>query len=549
MNKKFFLFDSNALKNFHKRIFFSITIFVFIYFIVFFRIVDVMILEKVINLDKNISQITKRGNIYDRNGLLLSSTINSHSLSVNPSNLKNKNILSEKLSSIISMPKKKMYDLFNQNSKFVWIKRNISPREHQNIIDLGEIGLRINKEKRRIYPYTNIPSHVVGYTDIDGKGLSGIERGLDESLNQGTDVYLSIDINLQQAVRKELLKIINKFSADSGIVIVVNIKNGEIISLNSLPDFDPNNKNTFKKNSLFNRAIQGNYEMGSMFKPLTIAMGIDKEIINSEMLFDVSKSIRGIEDFHPFNGFYGVKDIIVNSSNIGTAKIASIIGKKNQIEFFKKIGFNDKINFEIREAAVPLGNKNNWGKLETMTIGFGYGFAITPLHLVSAYASIINDGNKTNLTLLKNMTYYYDDTKIVKHHTSSYFIKLLRAVVLETKYTGPKVKIEGYEIGGKTGTTELRNEFGQYQKDVNTASFISVFPVSKPKYVVLAMIENPKKIAEENYSITGATVAAPLVKNIILRMIEILGISVPNSKEILKADTSINYQAINNATF
>ena len=184
-----------------------------------------------------------------------------------------------------------------------------------------------------------------------------------------------------------------------------------------------------------------------------------------------------------------------------------------------------------------------------MTIGFGYGFAITPLHLVSAYASIINDGNKKNLTLLKNMTYYDDDTKIVKHNTSSYFIKLLRAVVLETKYTGPKVKIEGYEIGGKTGTTELRNEFGQYQKDVNIASFISVFPVSKPKYVVLAMIENPKKIAEENYSITGATVAAPLVKNIILRMIEILGISVPNSKEILKADTSINYQAINNATF
>ena len=384
--------------------------------------------------------------------------------------------------------------------------------------------------------------------DIDGKGLSGIERGLDESLSQGTDVYLSIDINLQQAVRKELSKIINKFSADSGIVIVVNITNGEIISLNSLPDFDPNNKNSFKKNNLFNRAIQGNYEMGSMFKPLTIAMGIDKEIINSEMLFDVSKPIRGIEDFHPFNGFYGVKDIIVNSSNIGTAKIASIIGKKNQIEFFKKIGFNDKINFEIKEAAPPLGNKNNWGNLETMTIGFGYGFAITPLHLVSAYASIINDGNKINLTLLKNMI-YYDDAKIVKHNTSSYFIKLLRAVVLETEYTGPKVKIEGYEIGGKTGTTELRNEFGQYQKDVNTASFISVFPTSKPKYVVLAMIENPKKVAEENYSITGATVAAPLVKNIILRMIEILGVSVPNSREILKADTSINYQAINNATF
>ena len=132
-----------------------------------------------------------------------------------------------------------------------------------------------------------------------------------------------------------------------------------------------------------------------------------------------------------------------------------------------------------------------------MTIGFGYGFAVTPLHLVSAYSSLINDGNKINPTLLKNMA-YYNDTKIVKNTTSSYFIKLLRAVVLETNYTGPRVKIEGYEIGGKTGTTELRNESGQYQKDVNMTSFIGVFPISKPKYVVLAMIENPKKIKEEN---------------------------------------------------
>ena len=291
---------------------------------------------------------------------------------------------------------------FNQNNKFVWLKRNISPREHQNIMDLGEIGLKISKEKKRIYPYGNISSHVVGYTDIDGKGLSGIERGLDESLRKGVDVNLSIDINLQQAVRKELKKIIDKFSAESGMAIVIDITNGEIISLNSFPDFNPNNNKTFKKNNLFNRVIQGNYEMGSMFKPLTIAMGIDKEIINSEMTFDVSKPIKGIEDFHPFKGFYGVKDIIVNSSNIGTAKIASMIGKKNQIEFFSKIGFDDKINFEIKEAALPLGNKNNWGNLETMTIGFGYGFAVTPLHLVSAYSSLINDGNKTNPTLLKN---------------------------------------------------------------------------------------------------------------------------------------------------
>ena len=545
MSKKFFFFDSNALRNFHKRIFFSITIFIFVYLVAFYRIVDVMIFEKSINVINYNSQIIERGSIYDRNGYLLSSTIKSHSLSVNPTNLKNKYLLSDKLSLIISKPKEEIFDLLNQNSEFVWLKRNISPKEHQEIIDLGKVSLRtVHKkedEKKRIYPYGNIPSHVVGYTNLEGKGLSGIERGLDKNLDKGIDVHLTIDINLQQAVRKELQTIIGKFSAESGIAIIMDITNGEIITMNSLPDFNPNNRKTFKKNNTFNRAISGNYEMGSAFKPLTIAMGIDKGIINSKMVFDVSKPIKGIQDFHPFNGTYGVKDIIVKSSNIGAAKIARKIGKKNQMEFFNKIGFNDKINFEIEESAPPLGNKNNWGELETMTIGFGHGFAITPLHLVSGYASMINGGKKVNPTLIKNKI-YNNNSQVIKSDTSTYFVKLLRAVVMETKITGPRVKIEGYEIGGKTGTAELINEFGQYQDDENLVLFIAVFPVSKPKYVVLALIEKPKKIKEENYSITAATVAAPLVKNIILRMIEILGIPAPNSQEILKADISGNYQ-------
>ena len=556
MSKKYYIFDSDALINFHKRIFFSVIIFLFVFFVAFYRIADVMLLEKSINISNDAKQLIERGNIYDRNGNLLSTTINSYSLSVNPKSLKNKKLISEKLSLIISRPKEEIRSLLNENKSFVWLKRNISPKEHQAIIDLGEVYLKTEhikeEEIKRIYPYGNISSHVVGYVDIDGNGLAGIERGLNKILSKGEDVHLSIDVRLQNAFREELIKTINKFSADSGSIVAIDITTGEIMALSSFPDFDPNNRKTFTENNKLNRIIGGNYEMGSMFKPITVAMGIDKKIIKPESSFDVSKPIkRGkitINDFHSHKGFFDIKEIVVNSSNIGAAKIARKIGKKNQINFFKKLGFYEKIELEIIESAKPYTNPNHWGEIETMTIGYGHGFMVTPLHLVSAYASLINDGKRLNPTFIKD-NIVINKTRIIEHETSDYFIKLLRAVVLETKYTGPRVKIEGYEIGGKTGTAELINESGRYQKDMNLTSFIGVFPTSKPKYIVLAMIENPKKIKEENYNITGASVAAPLVKNIISRMIEILSIPRSNSIETLKADISTEYIENHNATF
>ena len=563
MKKKFYFFDSDALKNFHKRIFFSITIFCLVYIVAFYRIIDVTLLEKSINQNSQINQIIERGKIYDRNGNLLSSTIQSFALSVKPKKIKDKHNLAKNLSQILGISKDEIIQLFNKKSDFVWIKRNISPKEHQSIINLGEVVLvtkhKEYEEKKRIYPHGNTASHIIGYTSISQlentkmetlKGQSGIERGLDHILSKGNNVKLSIDINLQQAVRNELYETISEFSADSGFSVIMDVTNGEIISMNSLPDFDPNNRKTFNNKNMFNRAIEGNYEMGSVIKPITIAMGIDKKIITPEMSFDVSQSISGIEDFKHYEGSYNVKEIIVNSSNIGTAQIAKLIGKKNQKEFFKKIGFNDRINLEIIETAKPLGNINNWGQHETMRIGYGYAYSITPLHLISAYASLVNGGKKINPTLLiKENKKNINNLSIIESETSSYFNKLLRAVILETKITGKKVKIEGYEIGGKTGTANLLNKSGKYQEGRNLTSFIAVFPISKPKYVVLASIENPKKNKEISFRLTGATVAAPLVKNIISKMIEILHIPPSSKKEILKADISSKYKKKNNATF
>ena len=540
MPKKFLIFDIDDLKKFHKRVFFSIIVFLIFYFIAIFRIADVMIFESNVKKIININEKIERGKIYDRNGQLLATNISNYSLAVNPLKINNKSILSNQLSEILFLDKKEIEKKLSSEKNFVWLKRNLSPKEHQKIIELGEIQLHTLLETKRIYPFQKNGAHVLGYVDIDNKGQAGVERGLDEVLNKGENIFLTIDINLQNAVQKELESTIERFSADSGVSILIDIKNGEIISLNNFPDFNPNRINFSNADSRFNRALQANYEMGSTFKPITVAMGIDENIINKEMLFDVSKPINSIHDYHSFIGSLNAKDIVVKSSNIGAAKIAHKIGKKKQIEFFKKIGFFEKVNIQIKEAAPPLGNKHNWGELETMTIGFGHGFAVTPLHIATAYASIVNEGRRVKPTILLGNNNTSSDV-IVKKETSEYILKLLKAVVAETEYTGPRVRIEGYEIGGKTGTAELLNNHGQYQKDSNLTSFIGVFPISKPQYLVLTIIENPKKIKEENFNITGAAVNAPLVKNIFSRMIEILKIPRFNASEILNAAIRINY--------
>ena len=539
IKKKYFkIFDSDALKNFHKRIFFSIVVFSCFYFLGIFRIADLMLLDFDTKNYVEGKKISERGKIYDRNGNLLATNITSYSLSARPTKLKNKFELAKKLSQIINIDVDEIYDKL-QFEKNIYLKKNISPKENQKIIELGEINLTTPINYKRIYPYQNIGSHIVGYVDSDSRGQAGIERGFEGNLSNGKDVFLTIDINLQNAVRNELLTTINKFSAESGLIIIMDVKTGEILASSSYPDFDPNNHKTFNENNLFNRSIQANYEMGSTFKPLTVAMGFEKNLIKPEMYFDVSKPIKNtIHDYHPHKGTYNIKEIIVNSSNIGAAKIAEIIGKKNQQEFFTKIGFTEKIDIQLLEAAKPLGNKHNWGPIETMTIGYGHGYAITPLHLITAYSIISNNGKKIKPKIFleeKNLTY---EEQIIRPETSNYILSLLRAVVTETKFTGNQIKIDGYEIGGKTGTADLIKN-GNYQKNANLTSFLGVFPISNPKYAVLAIIENPKK-TKKIKRLTGATVSTPLVKKIILRMIEIFNLPREINEEILNAATTIS---------
>ena len=549
MPKKITIFDSEALINIHKRVFFSISVFVIIFSIIFFRIFDIMIFEKSSIIIDNNKQTQDRGKIFDRNGILLASTIKSYSLFAYPKKIKEIDNLSKKLEVILAISQDKIKSKLSKDKNFVYIKRNITPREHQKIINLGEVGLQTELQTKRVYPHREIASHIVGFSKIDGEGLSGIERGLKHKLNLGESISLSIDIRIQNSTRNELIKTIQKFSAKSGSTIVMDIKSGEIISMVNYPDFDPNKPDNLLTKYQFNNATQGVFEMGSTFKPITMAIGLDSNIIDLDMLFDVSQPIilgkHKISDFTPYKGKLDVKGIIIKSSNIGAAKIAKKIGKKNQIKYFKKFGFFDEINLELEETQKPLP-PSFWKTIETMTIGFGHGFAITPLHLCQAYASMVNGGLKVSPTLIKNNNQTVSD-RIINTSTSEQIKNLLRSVILETKYTGPRARIEGYELGGKTGTAEqLKN--GKYSSSSNLASFISVFPISNPKYLVFAMIMEPKKIEETYYYNTGGWVAAPLVKNIILEMIKILGILPFSDVNKLKASSDKNLVTNSNVT-
>ncbi len=548
MSSKFKLFDSDSLKFVRKRVFFSITVFIFLFLISIYRISDIMLFANNISQEKLVSQNELRGNIYDRNGNILATSIESISLSINPQKIKNKEFLSSKLSKILDLESKIINNKLFANKKFVWLKRNITPIEYQNIINLGEINIRSHKEYKRIYPFRNVSSHIVGHVNIDQKGLSGIERFYDNDLSNSNDIILTIDINLQQLVRKNLINAINKYKAESGLAVILDIENSNILSSISLPDFNPENKKTYKENNLINRVFQSNYEMGSTFKPITATIGFDLGLINSEMTFNVKKKYLNISDYDQYkdDGNYNVEKIVVESSNIGTAQIATMIGKKNQIDFFEKIGFDKKINVENMEVANPLGNKNNWGKLETATIGFGHGFSVTPLHLVKAYGTLSKNGYEVNPTLILNKT--SKSKKILNNESSSkFFLNLLKAVVYKTEYTGPRVKIDGYEIGGKTGTSELLNPKGGYYKDRNLTSFIGVFPINDPKYIIYTALEYPKKEKGTNQKMTGARVNAPLVREIILDIINLFNIPRNVKNELLKVDTNFTYRIFNAA--
>ena len=479
-----------------------------------------------------------RGNILDRNNNLLATTVNISSLNINPQEVLDVNQTILKLKKIFpKLNREKLLQKLNSNKKHVQILREISPRDHVSLLKLGIEALKIESSKKRIYPNHSLASHVLGNTNIDGKGIAGIEKKFDKVLANGEDISISIHSGIQHITKTLLLEQINQFKAEGGAGIIMDAKNGEIYALVSLPDYNANNYNKLLGNKLFNKATKGIYELGSTLKLITAAVALESNLINENEVFDVSSplriSSRTIRDYHPLNYAISIPEVVVHSSNIGSAKIAEKLGSSTQLKYLKSLGLMDKLSLELPELGRPQVRTDK-KLLTTMTISYGHGISITPTHLASATATIVNDGIRVDPTLLiSNST--KKDKRIFSKKTSKTMRSIMRLVVSNKNGTAKQAEASGYLVGGKTGTAEKTNPAGGYFKKQNIVTLTSAFPMNNPRFIITVMIDNPKGSKR-----TAGWVAAPVVNKIVTRIAPILNIkpqtksSVNFSRDLLK---------------
>ncbi len=471
-----------------------------------------------------------RGDIVDRNGELVATSLMTASVFANPKEIKNIGEVAHRLAQTLKMDESLLLARLKKGKSFVWIKRNLSPLEQNQVNSLGYPGIYFQPEERRVYPYGNLLSHALGFVGVDNKGQAGIEQQFDTRLRgaapSSEPLKLSIDIRLQGILREEMAKTVAEFNAIGATGVVLDIASGELLSMVSLPDFDPHKPAKGSESSKFNRATLGTYEMGSTFKSFTMALGLDSGVTSMKGGYDASRPLKiatfTISDAHSEGRFLTVPEIYAYSSNVGTAKMALDIGTKRQKAFMEKIGMLKPIEIELPERVSPQFPKD-WKEINTVTIAYGHGISVTPLHLVRGIASLVNGGTLEKLTLLKDGNKNRGSgERIISEDTSENVRRLMRLVV--DHGTGSKADVAGYRVGGKTGTAEKVQDSGKYNADAKMASFISVFPVDDPKYIILVMIDEPKGDKSTYGFATGGWISAPVVGRVIARMGPMYGI-------------------------
>ena len=481
-----------------------------------------------------------RGDIVDRNGVLLATTLETPSLFADPKQVLDPKDAAQKLASVLpDVDAAELQQRLSSGKSFVWVKRHLTPREEALVNNLGLPGLQFMPEGRRVYPEGNLFAHVVGYSDTDGNGLAGVERGLNDRLKRGDKpVTLSLDERVQFILHDETAKAISDFNAIGGMGIVLDVRTGETLAMVSLPDFDPNDPGTATPETTFNRATLGDYEMGSVFKIFTIAMALDDGVATLESGYDATNPIRigrfTIHDDHAQRRWLTVPEIFQYSSNIGAAKIGLDVGPERQEQFLARLGLTREPHLELKEVAAPLV-PSPWRPINTMTIAFGHGMSVSPLQLVTGIAAVVNGGMLHPTTLLKRSDSAPETgQRVLANETSVDMRKLLRLVV--ERGTGKLAEAPGYLVGGKTGTAE-KVTGKHYATHALLSSFVGVFPVNDPRYLVLVSIDEPHGNKQSAGYATGGWVAAPAVRNTIERMASIVGIQPvdENSPEISRS--------------
>ncbi len=498
-----------------------------------------------------------RPDIVDRNSEILATDIKTASLYAEPRRIIDPDEATELLASVLpEFDSTKIRQRLASDAGFIWLKREITPRQRRAIHDLGIPGVGFIAENRRFYPGGPTASHILGHVNVDNEGIAGIEKYIDGlgladlheagfALERGLEpVQLSVDLRVQHALRDELARAMERYRAIAAVGIVMDVRTGEVVGMSSLPDYDPNDPASSLGKDKLNRATVGVYEMGSTFKMFTTAMALDTKQVQLSDSFDASRPIRvssfTINDFHGKGRWLSVPEIFIYSSNIGTARMALKVGIDGQKSFLEKMGLLSTLRTELPEAGAPIPPQK-WSKLSSMTISFGHGLSVSPLQTAAAAVALVNGGYYIPPTFMPRSEREAGELalRVVRAETSDAMRSLMRLNV--QKGSGRRADVPGYFVGGKTGTAE-KVVNGRYSSSKRRNAFVSAFPMDDPRYLVLVLVDEPNP-EKKGVSATAGRNAAPTVAAIVRRIAPMLGIQ-PRLDEPENAMTATAVAAI-----
>jgi cell division protein FtsI (penicillin-binding protein 3) len=524
----------SALETGRSRLVFTAAVFAMIYAAIAVRMVDVAVVDSAPARERSLPEARteaiemERADIVDRNGVILATSLPTVSLYARPQEMLDPVEAVIKLETVLTdIDANDVLGRLRSDKNFIYLRRNLTPRQQYDVNALGIPGLYFEKGERRVYPHGNLVAHVVGMADIDNRGIAGIERKMDKGLRGSFEpLRLSLDIRVQTLVRNELQKAVKTFSAKGATGMVMDVSTGELLALVSLPDFDPNDPPSGEDEALFNRATKGAYEMGSTFKLFNTAMALESGKVSINSSFDATRPMKvgshTIHDDHAQNRWLSVPEILVHSSNIGSARMALEAGTEFQKTFMARLGMLETPSIELPEVGAPLV-PSPWREINTITIAFGHGLSVTPLQLVAGTSALVNGGLYHTPTLLaRDETHPVAEERVLKKRVSDQVRQMMRMVV--TEGTGRKADVPGYEVGGKTGTAEKVGH-GGYKKKAVLSSFLAAFPIDAPRYVVLAMVDEPQATKDTMGFITAGWTAAPVAGRIISQLAPMMGLA------------------------
>jgi cell division protein FtsI (penicillin-binding protein 3) len=519
------------------RIVMTIAVFVGIYAAIAGRLVYLGMQEPEDSGPPGARITASRPDIVDRNGEVLATDIKTASLFAEPRRIVDVDEATEQLASVLpDIDYEQTYRKLKSGTGFVWLKRQLTPKQQGEIMRLGIPGIGFRTENRRFYPGGETAAHIVGLVDIDNRGIAGMEKYIDEQgladlqatgladAKELAPVRLSIDLRVQYIVRDEVAAAMERYHAIAAGAVVLNIKTGEVLAMASVPDFDPNNPYNAHDKDRLNRMSAGLYEMGSTFKSFTTAMALDSGKVTLESRFDASRPIRigrqTIHDFHGKGRVLTVPEVFIYSSNIGSAREAEAVGIEGHREFLHRVGILERMQTELPEVARPT-EPRVWKQVHSITVAFGHGVSTTPLQTAAGCAALMSGFLIQPTFLPRTATEAMESAKRV---VSDYTVEGMRYLyrLNAEKGSGKRAEVPGYRVGGKTGTAE-KVVNGRYSKDKRFNAFVAAFPMDDPQYIVLSIIDEPKP-EKPGMGATAGSNAAPIVANIIRRAAPMLGV-------------------------